>query len=63
MKWSGVVCSCLVVLMLAASPLVAQQSQVPATPPAPTASAATPEVPKAVTEQLDHLEHKVVAAQ
>jgi ammonium transporter, Amt family len=63
MKWSGVVCCCVVVLALTAFPLLAQQSQVPATPPAPAASAATPEVPKAVTEQLNQLEQKVVAAQ
>src|SRR5271157_3380814 len=63
MKWAGVVCCCVVILALTAFPLPAQQSQVPATPPAPTAIAATPEVPKTVTEQLNQLEHKVVAAQ
>ena len=63
MKWKGVVCRCLVTLLLTALPLLAQQSQIPVTPPAPTAIAATPEVPKAVTEQLDQLQHKVVAAQ
>jgi Amt family ammonium transporter len=51
------------ILLLTAFPLLARQSQVPATPPAPTAIAATPEVPKAITEQLNQLEHKVVAAQ
>jgi Amt family ammonium transporter len=50
-------------LVLTAFPLLAQQSQVPATPPAASASAATPEVPKAVTEKLNQLEEKVVAAQ
>ena len=63
MKWKGVVCRCLVTLLLTALPLLAQQSQIPVTPPAPTAIAATPEVPKAITEQLDQLQHKVVAAQ
>jgi len=63
MKWSGVVCCCVVVLALTAFPLLAQQSQVPAAPPTPTASAATPEVPKTVTEQLNQLEQKVTAAQ
>jgi len=63
MKWKGVVCCCLVTLLLTALPLLAQQSQIPVTPPAPTAIAATPEVPKAITEQLDQLQHKVVAAQ
>jgi Amt family ammonium transporter len=52
-----------VTLLLTALPLLAQQSQIPVTPPAPTAIAATPEVPKAITEQLDQLQHKVVAAQ
>jgi Amt family ammonium transporter len=50
-------------LLLTAFPLLAQQSQVPATPPAPTAIAATSEVPKAVAERLNQLEHKVAAAQ
>jgi Amt family ammonium transporter len=50
-------------LVLTAFPLLAQQSQVPATPPAASASAATPETPKAVTEKLHQLEEKVVAAQ
>jgi Amt family ammonium transporter len=63
MKWGGIVCCCLMILLLTAFPLLARQSQVPATPPAPTAIAATPEVPKAITEQLNQLEHKVVAAQ
>ena len=63
MKLKGVVCCCLMTLVLTAFPLLAQQSQVPATPPAASASAATPEVPKAVTEKLNQLEQKVVAAQ
>jgi len=63
MKQTGVVCCCLMTLVLTAFPLLAQQSQVPATPPAASASAATPEVPKAVTEKLNQLEEKVVAAQ
>ena len=63
MKWAGVVCCCLMTLLLTALPLLAQQSRVPATPSTATAIAATPEIPKAVTEQLDQLEHKVVAAQ
>jgi Amt family ammonium transporter len=49
--------------MLTALPLLAQQASVPATPPAPTASAATPDVPQAVTEKLNQLEQKVKAAQ
>jgi len=63
MKRMGVVCCCLIILVLTAFPLLAQQSQVPATPPPPTASAATPEVPQAVTEKLNQLEQKVKAAQ
>jgi len=63
MKWSVVVCCCLAVLVLTAFPLLAQQSQVPATSPTPTASAATPEVSKAVTEKLNQLQEKVTAAQ
>jgi Amt family ammonium transporter len=50
-------------LVLTAFPLLAQQSQVPATPPAASTSAATPEVPKAVTDKLNQLEQKVTAAQ
>jgi len=60
MKRAGVVCCFLAALVLTAFPLLAQQSQVPATP---TAAAATPEVSKATTEQLNQLEQKVVAAQ
>jgi Amt family ammonium transporter len=49
--------------MLTALPLLAQQASVPATPPAPTASAATPDVPQADTQKLNQLEQKVKAAQ
>src|SRR5208283_5937168 len=59
MKWAGVVCCFLASLVLTSFPLLAQQPQVPATP---TAAAATPEIPKATTEQLHQLEQKVVEA-
>jgi Amt family ammonium transporter len=60
MKWARVVCCLLAAFVLTAYPLLAQQSQVPATP---AAAAATPEVPKATTQQLNQLEQKVAAAQ
>src|SRR5271165_3637549 len=63
MKRMGVVCCGLIILVLTAFPLLAQQASVPATPPAPTASVATPEVSPAVTEKLNQLEQKVTAAQ
>jgi Amt family ammonium transporter len=63
MKQMGVVCRCLMTLVLTAFPLLAQQAAVPATPPAASASAATPEVPQAVTEKLNQLEQKVTTAQ
>ncbi len=63
MKRMGVVCCGLIILVLTAFPLLAQQASVPSTPPASTASAATPEVPQAVTEKLKQLEQKVTAAQ
>jgi len=63
MKWMGVVCCCLMVLVLTALPLRAQQSPSSAATPASTASAPTPEVPPAVTEKLNQLEQKAAAAQ
>ena len=60
MKWARVVCCLLAAFVLTAFPLVAQQSQVPATP---TAAAATPEVSKATSDHLNQLEQKVAAAQ
>jgi len=63
MKRMGVVCCCLIILVLTVFPLLAQQAAVPAIPPASSASAVTPEVPEAVTEKLHQLEQKVVAAQ
>ena len=63
MKRMGVVCCCVIILVLTVFPLLAQQAAVPAIPPASSASAATPEVPEAVTEKLNQLEQKVVAAQ
>ncbi len=63
MKRMGVVCCGLIILVLIAFPLLARQASVSATPPAPSAGAATPEVPQAVTEKLNQLEQKVTAAQ
>src|SRR5208283_460019 len=62
MKWMGVVCCCLMILVLTAFPLSAQQSPAPAAPSTSTASA-TPEVSQAVREKLNQLEQKVTAAQ
>ncbi len=63
MKRMGVMCCCVVILVLTAFPLLARQASVPATPSAPTASAASPEVPKTLTEKLNQLEQKAAAAQ
>ena len=62
MKWMGVVCCCLMILVLTAFPLSAQQSPAPAAPSTSTASA-TPEVSQAVREKLNQLEQKTTAAQ
>ena len=58
MKRMGILCCCLLALVLGSFPTHAQQS--PASVPA---SAASPEVPKAVTDKLNQLEQKVTAAQ
>jgi len=63
MKRTGVMCCCVVILVLTAFPLLARQASVPATPSASTASAASPELPKTVTEKLNQLEQKAAAAQ
>jgi ammonium transporter, Amt family len=63
MKWKGVVCCFVMTLALTAFPLLAQQSPVPATPPASAVSAAKPEVPQALTEKLNQLDQKATAAQ
>ncbi len=63
MKWMGVVCCCLLALTLAAFPLLAQQSPSPAATPASSTSAASPEVPQAITEKLNQLDQRVTAAQ
>ena len=60
MKWMGVVCCCLMILVLTAFPLRAQQSPSSTAPPASTA---TPEVPQAIAEKLNQLEQKATAAQ
>jgi len=58
MKRMGILCCCLLVLILASLRTHAQQS--PASVPASNPS---PEVPKAVTDKLNQLEQKVTAAQ
>jgi Amt family ammonium transporter len=63
MKRMGIVCCCVLTLVLLAFPLLAQQSPAAASPATPAASASTPEVPPAVRERLNQLEQKVTAAQ
>jgi Amt family ammonium transporter len=65
MKWMGRKCSFNLVLvlgaiLLAATPLLAQQTPAPA---AATSSSATPEIPKAVNDKLAQLDKDVKAAQ
>ncbi len=59
MKRMGILCCCLLTLML--SNLPAHSQETPSAPPA--TSAASPEVPKAVTDKLNQLDQKVAAAQ
>jgi ammonium transporter, Amt family len=61
MKRTGLVCCCLLTLLMMALPLHAQQSPAPA--PSGTASAPAPEVPKVITEKLNQLDQRVTAAQ
>jgi ammonium transporter, Amt family len=58
MKRMGIRCCSLLILALIAAPLWAQQSSNNASA-TPSASAASPEVPKAVTDKLNQLEQKV----
>jgi ammonium transporter, Amt family len=60
MKRMGIVCCCVLALMLLGIPLLAQQS--PATI-APSASTSSPEVPPSVTDKLNQIDQKVTAAQ
>ena len=64
MKHVGWKCCLLVTMVLASLPLLAQQapSSAPASSPAAT-SVSTPEIPKAVSEQLKQLDQRVTAAQ
>src|SRR6516225_6638904 len=61
MKRMGVWCCLLITLMVIASPLLAQQSPSPATPP--TNSAAAQETPKAIADRLNQLEQKTAEAE
>ena len=68
MKHLGWKCCLLMTMVLAAIPLLAQQtpSSAPTNSPAATSSAspaAAPEIPKAVNEQLKQLDQRVTAAQ
>ena len=60
MKCMGIVCCSVLMLMLLALPMQAQQAPPTSTPAASTAS---PEIPKAVSDKLSDLEQKVTAAQ
>jgi ammonium transporter, Amt family len=60
MKRMGIVCCCVLALVLLGVPLFAQQSPATATP---SASAASPEVRPGVTDKLNQLEKSVTAAQ
>jgi len=64
MKHLGWKCCLLITMVLASLPLLAQQapSSAPTSSPAAT-SASTPEIPKAVGEQLKQLDQRVTAAQ
>src|SRR5579885_2394748 len=58
MKRMGILCCCLLTLVLSSLPLHAQQ-----TPTSETTAAASPEVPKAVADKLGQLDQRVAAAQ
>jgi ammonium transporter, Amt family len=61
MKRMGIGCCSALILVLLALPLRAQQSST-TSPATPSASATSPEVPKAVTDKLNQLEQKVADA-
>jgi Amt family ammonium transporter len=63
MKRMGIVCCSFLALMLLAAPLFAEQTPSTSSPATPSAYAASPEVPPAVTEKWNQLEQKVNAAQ
>ena len=58
MKRIGIVCWSVLTLALFAASMLAQQPPA-TTSPVPSASAASPEVPKVVTERLNQLDQKV----
>jgi Amt family ammonium transporter len=63
MKRMGIVCCSVLTLVLLALPLGAQQPPAATSRATPSASASSPEVPRAVTEKLNELDQKVTAAQ
>ena len=60
MKYIGMVCCSLLILLLLGLPIDAQQSP---SATAPAAASATPDAPKSVSDKLTDLEQKVTAAQ
>jgi ammonium transporter, Amt family len=58
MKRMGILCCCLLILVLSSLPVHAQQ-----TSSSPAASAASPEISKAVADKLNQLDQRVTAAQ
>ena len=63
MKRMGILCCCLLTLVLSTLPAHAQQAPASSPVTSPAASAASPEVPKAITDKLNQLDQKVAAAQ
>src|SRR5579863_8124477 len=60
MKRMGILCCCLLILVLSSLPTHAQQTP---SPSSPAASAASPESSKALADKLNQLDQRVTAAQ
>jgi ammonium transporter, Amt family len=63
MKRMGILCCCILTLVLISLPIRAQQSPASSPVDPPAASAASPDLPRAVADRLGQLDQKVAAAQ
>ena len=63
MKRMGILCCCILTLVLSSLPIRAQQSPASTPPTSPTPTAASPDNVKAVTDKLNQLDQRVTAAQ
>src|SRR5690242_19649098 len=63
MKRMGILCCCILTLVLSSLPVRAQQSPASSPPTSPASSAASADNAKTVADKLNQLDQKVAAAQ